>query len=121
VPLHLAKIIHRDNLRVIEPGQGSRLALESLGELGITLLFRRQDLQRHQPIQPRLARLINRAHAAATEKANDLEVGEKLRHLGQGRRGGRRPFGDDRAVRPEFAGLDIGLHGQVQGHEAAGA
>ena len=89
-PLHLAKIIHRDNLRVIEPGQGARLALEPLGELGITLLFRRQELQRHQPIQPRLARLINRAHAAATEKANDLEVREKLRHLGYGKRGLRR-------------------------------
>ena len=80
--MHLAKVVNRDNVRMVQPGQGARLALEPLGELGITLLIRRQDLQRDQPVQPRLARLVDCAHAAATEKTDNLQMREQLRHLG---------------------------------------
>jgi hypothetical protein len=89
--------------------------------LGIALLFRRKNLQRHQPVKPRLACLVNRAHAAATEKSNNLEVGKELRHLVYREGRFRLPFRDNGTVRPEFAALDVCFHGQVQGHEAAGA
>ena len=51
---------------------------EALGELRVILLFRRQDFQRHKPTQSRLARFIDRSHAAPPQQLDDFELREKF-------------------------------------------
>ena len=66
----LAKIMHGDDVGMDQPGQRARFAVEPLGKTRAARGLRRQDFQRHQPVQRRLARLIDRAHAAL---ANEVQ------------------------------------------------
>ena len=60
----LAKVMNGDDVRMIEAGQGAGFAVEPLGKTGIAGHRRRQHLQGDQTVQCRLARLVNRPHAA---------------------------------------------------------
>ena len=53
-----------------------------------------QDLQRHQPVQLRLARLVDRPHAAPAEQFQDFELREVGPSSSQGRRDERRGLGE---------------------------
>ena len=49
---------------MIQPRQRPGFAGEPLGETGVAAHGRRQDFQRDEAVQRRLAGLVNRAHAA---------------------------------------------------------
>jgi hypothetical protein len=88
----LARVVHGEDVRVLQPSGDLDLPEESLraergGELGA------QDLERHGPIVPEVAGEIHGGHAAAAELALDaIAIGqggrEEVGRLGQ--RGDRR-------------------------------
>ena len=45
--------------------------------------LRREDFERHQPVEPFLAGLVNHAHAATAYQFQDLQIGEIGRQLGR--------------------------------------
>jgi hypothetical protein len=65
-----------DDVRVAEPGQHAGLAVEALDEGGIPGEIVREDFQRHQAVELRLAGLVNRAHAAGPDEFEDFQLGE---------------------------------------------
>jgi hypothetical protein len=73
-------------VRVLELREGARLALETLAQLGIGGDVGRQHLERHGPIQARVARLVDLTHAAGAGERLDL-VGSDERAGGEGHRG----------------------------------
>ena len=81
-----AEIIDGDDVRMIQPRQRVGFALESLGELRVLLFFRREYFQGDEPVQPRLARLIDRTHPAAAETFEDFQLRKQRRDFR--RRGG---------------------------------
>jgi hypothetical protein len=68
-----AEIVHRDDIGMIQPGQGLGLALEPLGETRIRTLFRQEDLERRQQMAQLFLdrfRSVNRScHLIAEELA----------------------------------------------------
>ena len=74
-----------------EHGHRPGLAGEPLGKGRVLADLRREDFQRHQPIEPFLPGLVDHAHAAAAHQFQDLQVREMGRQLG-GR--GRHEIGD---------------------------
>ena len=59
---------------MIERGQGSRLAPESLNRRRVVGQFVRQELQGHGPAKDEILGLVDDPHAAAPEFAQDPEV-----------------------------------------------
>jgi hypothetical protein len=109
----LAKVMHADDMRMAQPCQGAGLAGEALGEGRVAAGLRRQDLHRNQAVQTLLPRLVDRAHAAAAEKFDNLqlrELGRKFldrrrneagrRRGGRGLRGRGSPIGRRAAFQP---------------------
>jgi hypothetical protein len=80
-----AEIVHRNDIGMVQPGQGLGLALEPLGETRIRTFFRQEDLERHDPVQCGLPGLVDYAHAALTKHLDDFEVGEVARDFALGR------------------------------------
>ena len=74
----LPEIMHRDDVRMVQARQGAGFAVEPLGKARVAGRGRRQDLQRHQPVQAGLARLIDGAHAALADELKDFELGKQL-------------------------------------------
>ena len=74
----IAEVVDGDDVGVVEPGEHLRLALEAQGKVRRMARRADHDLQRHQAVQTRLARLVNRAHAARAEQIEDVEIREKL-------------------------------------------
>jgi hypothetical protein len=70
----------------IEP---DRFASEACAELRIVFPFGGEDLERHEPVEPSLPRLVNHSHAAAPHAGQEFELREKGRNLFQ--RGGSLP------------------------------
>ena len=68
----LADVIERANVGMRELGDGLRLACETKLELGILREFRRQDLDRHLPIEPRIAGTVDLPHPARPDRSDDL-------------------------------------------------
>jgi hypothetical protein len=66
-----------------EGGGGAGLALEALAPIGIGCQIGRQDLDGDVAVQPRVARAIDLAHAAGTERGEDF-VRAETRPDGQG-------------------------------------
>ena len=84
---------------------------EAIGKTRVGHAFGRQNFQRDNPIQLRLARLVNHAHAAAPEAFQNFKL-RKMR--GQfGRRGRRRHRGG--FIRKN------GLRSEIQRHHATRA
>ncbi len=76
ISLRFAEVVNGDDVGMVQPGQRAGFAFESLGKLRVVLLFRRKDLQRHEPVQARLAGFVNRAHAALAQQFDDFELGK---------------------------------------------
>ena len=72
----LAEIVDRDDVRMAEHGHRPGFAGEPLGEGRVLADLRREDLQRHQPVEPLLAGLVDHAHAAPADQFQDLQVGK---------------------------------------------
>jgi len=77
-PARLAEVIDRDDIRVVEPGQNPGLAVEAFGECGIGGQRLRQELERNQAVEPRLAGLEDDAHAALADDFQDFELWEGI-------------------------------------------
>ena len=95
---------------MVQRGQRLCFTREPLGKLGILHPFWREEFQCHETVQGFLPRLIDHAHAAATEKFKDFEL---------------------RKIRGDLFGRQWWLHGrrvvrengfrlQVQRHETMG-
>ena len=48
---------------------------------GVVGRFRPEDLQRHEPVEPRLPRLVDGAHAAVAQQLQDFELRKMPRQL----------------------------------------
>ena len=67
-----ADIVKRADMWVGEPGDRASLALEPLARERIARHVRRQDLDGNRPVQSRVARLEDLAHAAGGDPVNDF-------------------------------------------------
>ncbi len=73
----LPRVMHRDDVRVLEPRHGLGLAFEARGEIDFAALQAgREDLDRDEAIEAALPASINRAHAAAPEQRGNLLLRE---------------------------------------------
>src|SRR4029453_16650202 len=70
-------IVDRDDVRVIEARGEPRLAQQSLPAALVLGKALRQDLERHRTSQPRVAREVDLAHAAAPDSRLDLVDAER--------------------------------------------
>ena len=77
LPVVLADVVDRADVRMVQRRGGAGLALEALqrlpgrGELG------RQELERDLAAQPRVLGLVDDAHAAAADPVEDAVVGQR--------------------------------------------
>ncbi len=63
----LAGVVHRDDVRVLDGRRRPRLPDEALPEHVVRAHRRRHDLQRHQPVQPLIARAEDHGHPARAD------------------------------------------------------
>jgi len=115
-----AEIVNGDDAGMVELGEGAGLAGETVGEGGIVAEGAGEDFQRDEAVELALARAIDRAHAAAPDDLENLQLRELARQLGGGRRGEGVPAGGVAGLRGgvEIAGEQAGraqpLHGGGQ-------
>ena len=64
--------MNRDDVRMVERGDGPGLALEALAAFGIECRRVRQHLERDEPVEPRVPRFVDLAHTPAAERGDDL-------------------------------------------------
>ena len=57
---------------MVERGDGPSLALETVAAFGIECRRVWQHLERDEPIEPRVARFVDLAHAPAAERGDDF-------------------------------------------------
>ncbi len=84
--LDLFETVDARDVRMVERGEQSRLALEARQPLGLLRERRGQHLDRHLASQPRVARAVHLAHAAGAERRDDL-VGPEPGASGEWHRG----------------------------------
>ena len=65
-------VVESADVRMRELRDRLRLALEALAHLGRRRHVRRQHLDRHRPLQPRVPRLVDLPHPARAERRQDL-------------------------------------------------
>ena len=80
-PIHLAEVIHADEIRVVQAGHRLGLRLEAGAERGVLAEFHRQYFQRHGAVQRPLHRAIDGTHAAGGDQALDVIPREKRRKI----------------------------------------
>jgi hypothetical protein len=68
----VADVVEGADVRVVQRGDALRLAIEPRLELGIVGQPSRQDLDGDGALEPRVAGLVDLAHAACPERADDL-------------------------------------------------
>ena len=112
----LAEIVDGDNAGMAQLGQRFRFDGETLGEAGVLFALRGEDLDRHQPVQRFLPRLIDHAHPAAPETFQEIEP---RKEPGDFFRFGRRRLGC--ALQAGVFAAHFGLRGQIHRHEATRA
>jgi hypothetical protein len=95
---------------------GARIFRATIRFSLLRLLLRRQNFQGDDPVQLRLACLIDHAHPAAPEAFQDFELGEVFPDFV----GRRRRLDDFRSVRADAIG-GFGLGGQSDAQHAARA
>jgi hypothetical protein len=89
-------VVDAEDVRVGERGDRFRLALEALEGRGVAGELLREELDRHFASQAWIPRAVDLAHAAGTERSEDL-VGSEARagfegHRGEDSSGARRMF-----------------------------
>src|SRR6185369_16231315 len=68
----LPDIEDADDVGMVERRSRLRLAREAGEVNGVERIFRRENLDRHAPIQPRVARRVNLPHSACAERRQDF-------------------------------------------------
>ena len=68
----LDHVIDRRDVRMVERGQRTRLALESRNGIGVGRNPRRHDLDRHVASEAHITRPVDFPHAAGSEQRDDL-------------------------------------------------
>src|SRR5215510_10600636 len=63
-----AEVVNADDVRMIQPGGGSRLAVKAAQGFRIAEVTAEQDLHGDRPIQLQITRLVNGSHAAPTDQ-----------------------------------------------------
>ena len=76
MPALLADVVDRDDVRVLERGGVLRLAQEALAEGVVLGQLGREQLQRNVPLQARVVRTVDDAHAAAADELLDAKAQE---------------------------------------------
>ena len=84
-----SEIMHRDDIRMVEFRKSLSFPREPFGEAGIRRLPWRQNLERHETAERFLASLVDRAHPAATNEFDDLQLGKGRCEVANGRRSPR--------------------------------
>jgi hypothetical protein len=82
----LSKIVHRDDVGVVQSRERAGFAREAFGEPRIAAGLRRQNFKRHITVETRLARPIHSAHASLANQRHDFELRKKRRKTGRCRR-----------------------------------
>ena len=77
-PVLLADAEDRHDVGVVQVGRGAGLAVEAADLLGVEQGRRAQDLQRHATAERLLLGLVDDAHAAAADLAEDAEIAQTL-------------------------------------------
>src|SRR5437667_11847830 len=67
LPLVLADVVKRANVRMVEGRRGAGFAREALERLRVAGKLRGEELERHRPAQARVLGLVHDAHAPAAE------------------------------------------------------
>ena len=75
--LVLAHVVQRANVRVIQAGDGLRLALEPLLEVGVCGDMRGEDFDGDGAVQAGVAGFVHLAHAARAEGGEDFVGAER--------------------------------------------
>ena len=92
-PVHLAEFVQRHDIGMAQLCQCPRFAIEPLGKTRTAGHLRRQNFQRHQPIQRRLPRFIDRPHPAFADEPQNFELRKEPGHFFQARWLERRQLG----------------------------
>ena len=74
-PVLLARLVHGDHVRVVDAGRGARLGQEAPPDVLVVQQFRRDHLERHDPLQGELPRPVDDAHPAAPDHRLDPVTG----------------------------------------------
>ncbi len=82
----LPEIVYGNNVRMAEHSHGAGFAGEAVGEGWIFADRGREDFQRHEAVEPLLARLVDDAHPAAADQRQDFQVRKKRGQLLRRRR-----------------------------------
>ena len=86
-----ADVVHHRDVRVIEGRGGLGLLLEARQPFGVRGVLRRQHLDRHVAIEPRIAAEVHLAHATLAERFEDFVMTKGFAdHRGLPVRGSRR-------------------------------
>ena len=71
-----AVVVHGEDVRMIEFSDGLRFDLEAFQKAGLIQQKLRQYLDRHNAIEPRLVGFVDRRHAAAADRLDQLILTE---------------------------------------------
>ena len=74
--LNLAEVVNGDDVRMAQFGERAGFAAEAAGEIQVAAGARCEDFQGDEAIERRLARLVNRAHAALADDFEDFQLGK---------------------------------------------
>jgi len=72
-----ADVMKRADMRVVELGDGFRLALETRLSRRVSRELRRQHLDGDAPVEPRVLRLVDLSHSSSAQRREDL-IGSDL-------------------------------------------
>jgi len=73
----LADLVHRADVRVVQPGCGPRLVEEALLGIGVPRQHRWQELERHGALQGGVLGLVHHPHPALAEFLDDPIMGDR--------------------------------------------
>jgi hypothetical protein len=90
MPVLLADLMNRANVRMVQSRSGARLAAKPLKSLRVAHNIVWQELQRHEAAELSILGLIHNAHASAAEFFNNAIVRNRAANKGQGIRHGWR-------------------------------
>ena len=85
-PVAFSKLMHGDNIRMVQRGERLRLLHESLLERRVGDALRGEELQRDETIESFLPRLVNHAHSAAAEALENFKLRKVRRQFRRGQR-----------------------------------
>ena len=70
--IDLAEIVHDEDMRVVQAGRGSGFLMKPSQPIAVNGEIRRQELERHRPIELGVVGKIDLAHAARAQPRHQL-------------------------------------------------